>query len=106
MMAVMDQEQGMAAANAAAGYTFQQHARASIVVLALTQKEITTDDVWKHLWDRGVDTEHRGAMGSIMRRAARDGIVVKTDRMVPAKRDDQRKHGLIVWQSCIYGGDD
>lgn len=96
--------EGIAKAEAAASEEFKAEATATIARIAAQQPTLTTDHVWRDLHARNWDTEHRGCMGALIRKAVGAGILEKTNEMSTTTRDDQRAHGLTVWRSLIYTG--
>ena len=70
--------------------------------LAESCSTFTADDVWAHLDALGFTTHEHRAMGAVMRAAAVDGLIVKTDRVVPTTRPCANRRPVAVWQSLIY----
>lgn len=70
--------------------------------LALCRDEFTTDDVWDRLEVAGYDLpRERRAMGAVMRQAARDRLVVKSDRVVNSRRVECHARPVAVWRSVV-----
>lgn len=67
--------------------------------LAVTCREFTSDHVWAELDALGFRTQEHRAMGAVMRAAALDGLIVKTDRVVPTNRPCANRRPVAVWRS-------
>jgi len=71
--------------------------------LAANRVEFTSDDVWRLLPHQSAATTHEPrALGAVMRKAARDGLVRKTDRVVNSTRVECHARPVAVWQSLIW----
>ena len=62
----------------------------------------TTDEVWRFL-THGSGVEKR-AMGSVMLKAARDGLIQKTGGYKQSQRAECHLRPIPIWYSKIYGG--
>jgi len=83
----------------AATEEWQEHAVATIRVLAGERSKLTTDDVWERL---GRDAELEGrAMGAAMRTAAKLGYIRRTDRTTKSVRVACHRRDLRVWESLL-----
>lgn len=69
--------------------------------LATTKSEFTADEVWAELDSLGFTTREHRAMGAVMRQAAVDELIVKTDRVVPTTRPSANRRPVAVWQSLL-----
>tara|TARA_R110000824_G_scaffold93279_2_gene225722 strand:+ start:492 stop:899 length:408 start_codon:yes stop_codon:yes gene_type:complete len=67
-----------------------------VVALSRARAEFTTDSVWRRL--DSAPHEPR-AMGAVMRRAARAGLCVKTDRVVESKKISNHRRPIAIWRS-------
>lgn len=77
----------------------------AVTDLANSRESFTTDDVWLLLTNRGVEPPHEvRAMGAVMRRAARAGLVSKTDRVRNSVRVECHCRPVAVWASHGIGG--
>ena len=72
-----------------------------ICELAVMHHEFTTDDVWALLSDYQESTHERRALGSMMTKAARDGVIVATERYVPSTRRESHANPKRVWRGCL-----
>ena len=77
-----------------------------IIAAARKKPEITSDDVlaeWEAIPNRP-QTHNLAAIGPAMKRAAKDGVITSTNRVVRSTRDV--KHGIrhTIWHSNIYQG--
>lgn len=77
----------------------------AVAHLALRKPEVTADDVWDVLDGMDVDTPEHKAMGPVMRRAAKEGIIERTDRTVKTRRPSRNKGDVRVWRSRIFWED-
>lgn len=79
---------------------WKDDAYAAVVQLTETMSEFTTDDVWYSLKDsqRGA-THERRAMGAIMRKAARAGLIEPTERYLTSTRAICHSAPKRVWRS-------
>jgi hypothetical protein len=92
---------GMARAWDNANTSWKAAATAIVRHLAETQREFTTDSVWAELDTLGFTTREHRAMGSVMRAAAMDDLILKTDRVVPTTRPSANRRPVAVWRSLI-----
>jgi len=67
--------------------------------LARTRDEITTDDVWRVIEQRGVGTHEHRALGAVMKRAAAEGWIARTDRTRRSERVQRHAGDVRVWRS-------
>lgn len=79
-------------------------AAAAVTMVALARDEFTTDDVWDALREVDDAREPR-ALGAIMRQAQRQGLCVKTDRVVNSRRVECHARPVAVWRSLIVVGE-
>ena len=85
----------------AADETWKQTAWDIAIETSMELEEWTTDD----LWQRGLpDVKEPRALGGILRRLSRSGIIETTDRVRTSNRHEQN-HGrkLQIWRSNIFG---
>jgi hypothetical protein len=92
---------GMARAWDNANTTWKAAATAIVRHLAETKREFTADDVWAELDLLGFTTGEHRAMGSVMRAAAMDNLIFKTDRVVPTTRPSANRRPVAVWRSLV-----
>jgi hypothetical protein len=92
---------GMARAWDAANTDWKAAATAIVRHLAETRAEFTADQVWAELDALGFATREHRAMGAVMRAAAVDGLIVKTDRVTPTSRPCANRRPVAVWQSLL-----
>ena len=69
--------------------------------LATTKSEFTADEVWAELDSLGFTTREHRAMGAVMRQAAVDELIVKTDRVVPTTRPSANRRPVAIWRSLL-----
>ena len=76
-----------------------EHALGCLERTARELAEFISDDVW----DRGLRAPREGrALGVAFRRAARSGLIQKSDRLRPSVRS--YLSGKPVWRSLVYRG--
>lgn len=90
-----NREEGMARAEAGAPQDWKERAMQAVVDVARRGVEFTTDEVWAALGDEH-PPESR-AMGPIMRNSARDGVIVKTDRVRETNRPEANCRPVAIW---------
>jgi hypothetical protein len=79
---------------------WQARALAAIRVVATSQDEFTTDDVWRVL---GREPEIEGrAMGAAVLTAARLGLLVRTNYTAKSLRVACHRRDLRVWRSLVF----
>jgi hypothetical protein len=92
---------GMARAWDHANTSWKAAATAIVRHLAETKREFTADSVWAELEALGFTTREHRAMGAVMRAAAMDNLILKTDRVVPTTRPSANRRPVAVWQSLV-----
>ena len=90
---------GMARSWDAANSDWKAAATAVVQHLAATCSEFTSDAVWAELDALGFTTREHRAMGAVMRQAAIDGFIVKTDRVQPTTRPCANRRPVAIWRS-------
>jgi hypothetical protein len=76
---------------------FITEATAVVEHLAATRVEFTTDDVWQRL---SVGTHEPRALGAVMRKAAKAGLIRRTNRVQVSVRPSCHQRPVAVWESC------
>jgi hypothetical protein len=74
-------------------------ARVAVAALASLKDTFTTDDVWKLLETQGYQTHEPRALGAVMRRAARNGLIESTDRTRLSERPECHRRPVRIWRS-------
>jgi hypothetical protein len=92
---------GMARAYDNANTEWRDAALAIVRNLAATCCEFTSDQVWAELDAQGFRTREHRAMGAVMRAAAMDGLIIKTDRVVPTIRPCANRRPVAIWRSLL-----
>lgn len=83
---------------------WKREAREAVLHAATHRAEFTTDYIWWLLDQRGATPPHEPrAMGAVMRAAAREGLIVKTDRVHDSVRPASHRRPVAVWSSLIKG---
>jgi len=108
---LFDYEAAKAARDAAIGRVddnaatkWKTNVDAVIRALAFTETEFTTDDVWQLLAEWGIDAPHEPrALGAAMTRAAKNGVIVATDRVRNSERVVCHAAPKRVWKSLTKG---
>lgn len=62
--------------------------------------EFTTDEVWDALDEQPREPR---ALGGVMRRAARDGLIRKTNRVRNSTATKRHSRPMTIWESLCYG---
>jgi hypothetical protein len=93
-------DDGIRRADEHADRDWKRAAYEAVSNLALFREHFTTDDVHELLGD-AVSTHEKRAMGAIMRRAARDGLIEATDRYVASDRPEAHRNPKRVWRSLV-----
>ncbi len=89
----------LTAVETAAPDPWRASAFGAVIYLARTRPEFCTDDVWAVLEQRGIDGPREPrALGPVMMRAIRLGLIVDTGRMTPSKRRHATK--ITVWSAA------
>jgi hypothetical protein len=82
---------------------WRRAALATIRQVAAIRDELTTDDVLAANPDLELGREKR-ALGPMMLYAAREGVIVPTDRYGPSSRRASNARHKRVWRSLVRGG--
>lgn len=69
-------------------------------MLARTRGEFTSDDVQELLDQAGLSTHEPNAMGAIMHKLARAGVIQATDRFVKSRRPSANSRRIAVWKAA------
>ena len=64
--------------------------------------EINSEMIWDYLASIGATTHENRAMGAAFQRAAKKGIIAKTNRTIPAQRKSRHSGDIRVWTSLVY----
>jgi hypothetical protein len=67
---------------------------------AAQRSELSSDDIWFRLQELGVKTPDHRAMGAVMRRAAREGIIEPTGVYRKSFRRICHGRPVALWRSC------
>lgn len=86
----------------AADPQWKKAAESAILHLAATRLEFTTDDVWEVLHELAIEQPREPrALGAAMRRAARNNLIVPTDRVSQSLRPECHRRPVRVWRSLV-----
>lgn len=79
-------------------------ARFCIELVARRKDEFTSDDVdtEMRLFPDPPVTHEKRALGPVMIKAARDGIITQTDRVISSNRSKLHNSPRRVWRSLLY----
>jgi hypothetical protein len=80
---------------------WKRAARIAVKSIARETSEFTTREVRARLSQYGVSTHEDRALGAIMRSAAKQGVIEKTDRTVKSGERINHNRDLRVWRSLI-----
>jgi hypothetical protein len=75
---------------------------AAVIRVARTRNTLTSDDCRDEL---AGDTREPRAWGGVMKRAAKLGVIVRTDQFVTTARVACHRRPMRVWESRIFGGE-
>jgi len=92
-------DDGIRRADEHADRDWKQAAYEAVVELAHRRQVFTTDSVHELIGD--VSTHEKRAMGAIMRRAARDGLIEATDSYAPSDRPEAHRNPKRLWRSLV-----
>lgn len=84
---------------------WKDEARKAVFYLASTRPEFTADDVWGMLDITDAKTHEPRAMGAVMQAAAREGLIVATNRTVQSALSRRHARPVRVWRSLMGGID-
>lgn len=71
----------------------------TVIDVAKTHQEFTPDEIWKTGLQK--PTEAR-ALGGVMARAKREGIIEKTGRVRPTTQVESHGTDVTIWKSLIF----
>jgi hypothetical protein len=77
----------------------------SLIKVAKSLQEFTTDDIWAELATRGIHTGENRAMGAVIQSGRRAGVITLTGNYVASSRIEAHKGPKAVWISNIYEDD-
>jgi hypothetical protein len=70
-----------------------------VIDVAKTMEEFTPDDVW----EAGLEKPNKAqALGAVMSRAHRSGIIEKTGRSRPTTQRESHGTDITIWHSLIF----
>jgi hypothetical protein len=96
---------GMAQVEGNASVLFMEAAEQAIREAAIHNPEVSINDIWPALEQQGIHTHENRAAGPLMKRCAKRGWIVKTDRTVRSVRSTRHRGDVRVWKSLIYEGE-
>lgn len=75
-----------------------------VVWVAERRPEFTTDPVWAVLERRypDVQTHEPRALGAVIKKAVREGVIEATDRTHKSVRPECHRNPKAIWRSLIY----
>jgi hypothetical protein len=88
-------EQAIDQVEANASVEWNAEADAAVRHLCSNRQSITSDDVWALMSSK---THEPRAMGAVMRRAYRDGLIIPIDRWVQTQRASAHKRPVRIWE--------
>jgi hypothetical protein len=95
-------EAGITKSDEGADDSWKDQMLAAIKKLADERAIITSDDVWELVGRHGMTDSNPSALGSVFRRAAKEGYIKLTDQRVESQRPAHHRKPLRVWQSLRY----
>ena len=94
-------EKGIERAHDHAEMGWVEHAHEAILRVAMRKAEFNSDDVLAEI-PEDVETHDRRALGSIMRSAARAGVIEKTGRFSVTSHVTSHQRPKAVWRSLVH----
>jgi hypothetical protein len=91
---------GINAADDHANEIWKQDAYEAIRIVSGRLDDFTSDEVWEELQGTSTWTHEPAALGPVMLKACRDGIIIKTDELRKTKIP-RRHRELVVWRSAL-----
>lgn len=79
--------------------TWSELAYEAVRHVAESKPEFTPDDIWATGLHK---PDEARALGGVMRRAHRNGLIKKTGRVKPTTQPESHAADITVWQSLIY----
>ncbi|MCH5516937.1 hypothetical protein [Pseudomonas syringae] len=70
-----------------------------VIKVAKTHQEFTPDDIWKTGLQKPIEAR---ALGGVMARARREGIIEKTGRVQPTRQVESHGTDVTIWKSLIF----
>ena len=81
---------------------FKRVAFKSIQTFALNKETITANDVWASLDLLGITTHDNRALGPIFKKAAKYGLIEKTNTTTKSNRCSRHCGDVRVWRSLVF----
>lgn len=101
-------QKGQEQAESNANEEWLEVAYAALSAVAREKPELTTDDIWAKLEEWGEagktipQTPTNSAIGPVVVRAKKQGLLAFAGRMEPSKRTERHMNHLRVWRSLTY----
>lgn len=89
-------------ADAGANETWKEAALKTVELLARSREIVTSDAVVTAMENLPVRTHEPRALGPIMLRARKMGLIEKTNEFIPTERDTAHGSPMRVWKSKVY----
>lgn len=77
-------------------------AHTAVLAVSLRMRRFTTDDVWDAMAGTTATTHEPRALGSVMRKASRDGFCAPTGQYLKSRRRACHTRPLRVWKSLLF----
>jgi hypothetical protein len=81
---------------------FKRVALKSILSFAMNKPYLTANDVWDSLDLLGITTHDNRALGPIFKKAAKDGLIEKTNTTTKSNRCSRHCGDVRVWKSLVF----
>ena len=80
------------------------HAERGVRIVARRQEQLTSDDVWEWLnkLELKLEVYEPRAMGSVLRNAARDHIILPVNQWKVSQRAIAHQRPVRIWKSLIF----
>ncbi len=92
----------LALADAHAAEAFRVAAYAAVGHLARTRSRFIVDDVWRAMGTAAPSTHDKRAMGAVMQRARKDGLIEPTAEFLPSAQRQCHANPRRVWRSVGF----
>lgn len=94
-------QEGIDRADRAADLEWKVAAMMAVRQIARERREFTTDDVWERI----PAVREPRALGAVMQKAAKAGVIEKSDRVRESDRPEAHSNPKAVWLSLTHTGD-
>jgi hypothetical protein len=94
-------DEGITRSDEAAKAEWKRAADEAVSFCARTRERLTTDDVWRAMPHEVREVREPRAMGAVMIRAAKAGLIVRTSATEESSISRSHRRPKAVWQSLV-----